>query len=348
MKLRSDVLAFIETQGQVGSFNQLALSVFAEQYAHCPKYAQYCRQLSRTPEAIDRWEEIPPVPTDAFKMHPLCTFDPKEAPIVFQTSGTTHSVQGQHYYRNLNLFDASIDRTLMRGMHLTTDRRWRMRVLAPSWLEAPHSSLSYMLYRAVACYGDVLSHFYIRDTNVAHEELAEDLEQDIQTNTPVVLMGTAFALVAFFETYPDLRWPLPSGSRVMETGGLKGRTREVSQETLYDWIQDRFGLEESACISEYSMTELSSQCYSQGRRRLFSFPPWMPIRIVDPKTEREVEVGETGCVQCFDLANFDTVSAILTADLAIRHPNGFELKGRMPNATLRGCSTAFDLLSGEE
>ena len=154
-------------------------------------------------------------------------------------------------------------------------------------------------------------------------------------NRPVILLGTAFNFVHLLDHLAEsgLRLKLPSGSRVMETGGYKSRSRMLVKTELHEMMGERFGVQAEGLIAEYGMSELSSQAYDwvayqRLRKRMFHFPPWARVRIVSPETGREVAEGETGPVQIFDLANVWSVLAVQTEDLGIRRGDGFELIGR--------------------
>ena len=166
---------------------------------------------------------------------------------------------------------------------------------------------------------------------------------------PVFLIGTAFAFVELFDTL-DQCWTLPKGSRVLETGGLKGRTREVSREELYGLFQSRLGVADTHCLSEYSMTELSSQAYSNALtlgvpwdQSSFVTPPWARVELVDPVTMSILEEEDArGLICWFDLANINSVMAVQTSDIGLRTADGFALVGRASDAELRGCSLTIE------
>lgn len=171
------------------------------------------------------------------------------------------------------------------------------------------------------------------------------LREAIAQKCSVFLCGTAFNFVHLLDHLDDanLLLQLPAGSRVLETGGYKGRSRELPKAELHAWITDLLGVPASHIISEYGMSELSSQAYdgvagAQTNDRVFHFPPWARVQIVSPETSREVGEGETGLIRIFDLANVYSVMAIQTEDLGIRRGNGFELLGRAALSEARGCS----------
>lgn len=329
---------------QEGDFNSLAVAVFLHQYQHCSAYQAYCHNINKTPENVFTWQDIPAVSTEVFREFDLTSADPRKALYVFQTSGTTQEIKGKHYYHDMSLYNAAIQASFMQGLRLSHEDRPIFRILTPSFADVPTSSLFYMFQKALEWYGHPASRFYFKHLDIDNTQLAHDLAEDIVQNHPIVLLGTAFSFVNFCDYLSEhkIHLKLPQGSKLLETGGLKGRSRSVSREELYSLFTTQLGLDQEHCFSEYGMTELSSQCYSQASSPILTSPHWMQVRIIDPETNKEVTVGETGLVQFFDLANYSAVSALLTSDLAIKHQHGFELMGRAPKAVLRGCSTAFE------
>ena len=168
---------------------------------------------------------------------------------------------------------------------------------------------------------------------------------------PVCILGTAFALVHWLDALREAgtRFRLPAGSRLMDTGGFKGRSREVTREELYGAVEDRLGIPPAWCVNEYGMTEMSSQFYDgvagaapAPADRLHAGPPWVRTQATDPETLRPLPHGEVGVLRHFDLANLSSVMAIQTADLGITSPDGFRVLGRARGAEARGCSLAMD------
>jgi hypothetical protein len=203
------------------------------------------------------------------------------------------------------------------------------------------------------------SRFYFTGGELRIDPLIAALEAAAAEGRPVMLLGTAFAFVHLFDERPAWSVSLPAGTRVMETGGLKGRVREVSRPELYRLIAARLGVPDHAIVAEYGMTELSSQLYDAclrdvtlGRppRRVLEAPPWLKVDVVDPVRLEPLPEGEVGLIRFFDLANLDSVCAVQTSDRGRFVQGGLELLGRAPDAEARGCSlTAEELLrmSGE-
>ena len=220
---------------------------------------------------------------------------------------------------------------------------------------APHSSLVHMFATIHREFGSPDSSFIglVQADASWHMDLAQSLaalRNAVATDVPLVVMGTAFNFVQLADHLEEagLRLALPPGSRVLETGGYKGRTRSLSKPELHTLITRMLGVSSSRIVSEYGMSELSSQAYDlkielsnsnpPAHERTFRFPPWACAQIVSPETGREVANGETGLIRIFDLANLRSVLAVQTEDLGIRRGNGFELLGRAALAEARGCS----------
>ncbi len=294
------------------AFTALALEVCAFQRRFNAPYAAFCG-----PAAPSHWREIPAVPTEAFKNErlPLATFPVSDHAEAFRTSGTTADARGTHYFRSLALYEASI-RLGWNALGLPGHRRVALS-LPPE--QARDSSLVHM-FATLGCE-------FVSGASIAElRGLSE----------PIILMGTALAFVALFE-HGD--FPLPEGSLAMETGGYKGSGLVLAKTELYARFAEHLALPADAILNEYSMTELSSQFYTRGLDGVHSGPPWTRVRILDPATGREVGEGETGVLVLHDLANLGSVAAVATRDLAIRRAaNTFELLGRDPAATPRGCS----------
>jgi len=347
-------------------FDRLARELFAFQYEHCLAYRHFCDALGRAPGAITSWREIPAAPTDAFKELRLCCFPEDSEVKTFRTSGTSSGKRGELHLDTLELYEASLLPTL-RALLFPEVAELQIRVLAPSPEEAPDSSLSHMFGALLAALGSRHSAFDVRDGELLHAPLEGALEAACRQTRPVALCGTAFAFVHLLDGLEarGRSFALPEASRVMETGGFKGRSREVSRADLYATIEQRLGVPEARIVNQYGMTELGSQFYDSvlarpGEVRRKLAPPWARVRVVDPESGLDLPPGEVGTLVIHDLANTGSIAAIQTADLgrllspaageqadrgAERDPNGgFEVLGRATGAEARGCSIAADLL----
>ena len=330
------MLRFIRTG--IGDFNALALEVFELQRAHNPVYGAYCK---RQPP-VSRWEEIPAIPTSAFKDVPITCFPAAEAVAEFHTSGTTRAKAGKHFFKTMELYDAAIVTGFSAAFIEPGYRRLPMCVLTPSPEEAPHSSLSHMMSVVMREFGETDSDYFVHAGALESERLARTLCEAQWAHQPVFLLGTAFAFVHFMDYCgkEDLRLQLPPGSRVMETGGFKGRSREVAPAELHALLERHLGT--SWIVNEYGMTELSTQFYSRLHEPKHP-PPWSRVLIINPHTGKVAAPGEIGMIRVLDLANLWSSLCVQTEDLGRVTDDGFEILGRAANAEVRGCSlTAED------
>ena len=313
-------------------------------------------QASRIPEyrRLQRQGAWPPaLPTDVFRFRRIAAHAKEEDVRVFSSSGTTSSERSVHAYCDLSLYDLAA-RAAARRMLFPDVGQIRLVMLAPHENEAPDSSLEYMLTRFAEWFGTECTWAW------RHGELDLDLLTNVLSRAeasggPIALLGTSFAFVHAEDGLGHRRFELALGSRVMQTGGYKGRSREVDSEVLLRAIGDRYGIAAPWIINEFGATELSSQLYETtlreaidgpaGPRRLW-VPPWVRATPVDPDTLRPVEGNAVGILRIDDTANLDSVCCIQTADLAQRVDDGVVVLGRAPGATPRGCSLAADQALG--
>jgi len=334
-------------------FAALALELFAFQFERCEPYRRFCEARDRTPADVRRWQDIPSVPTGAFKELALTSFPRERATHVFRTSGTSAATRGALLLDTLDVYEASLRASFARGVlpDLHADTRCSFQVLAPSSAESPDSSLSHMFDTMIREAGSADSgHWVVRGVLDLPRALRA-LEAAERSVDPVAVCGTAFAFVHLLEELERnaRRFALPRSTRVMETGGFKGRSRSVTRDELYAWIEDRLGVPPARIVNQYGMTELGSQFYDSvlgdppaPRRKLA--PPWTRVQILDPIRGAALPPGELGRIAVLDLANTGSVCALETADLGRAIGDGFEVIGRDPDAEERGCSIAADAL----
>ena len=325
-------------------FDALACDLFAHQLRYNAPYGAYAKSKgydsNRLPKrAID----IPAVPAAAFKAATLATFDVANAAVWFETSGTTQGASGRHYLETTDLYTASLLAGFDRAL-LDDGARLRYLLLVPDPREHPHSSLGFMMARVSEARGAGPTGWYLHDDALEIDAFIRDCAQACADETPVCIAATAFAFVALLDVlaHRELRFALPAGSRIMETGGFKGRTRVVERDDLYAAIADRLGLTESAIVAEYGMTELCSQYYDShasrtAARRVKVAPPWLRPIVVD-LGGNECAPGIVGAIRHIDCANRSSVVAIETEDLGYASAEGLVLLGREAAAELRGCS----------
>ena len=343
----------VERRITEAEFNALALALFGRQFALNGPYRRYCESLDRSPRNVAHWTQIPAAPTAAFKDAELTTLRPAERTAVFHSSGTTEHRPSRHFHSaaTLALYEAALWPMFQSRMGLlpvpssSMDKRDgcpTLVILTPAPSEARHSSLVHMMETVRRQLSAPHSAF----VDVAVLEDGRALAKAVQSairdpRSAILLLGTAIAFVRLLDAIKSL--PLPPGSRVMETGGYKGHTREVPREELHAQISAKLGVARPAIVSEYGMCELSSQFYTRPtlhapRSTVFTGPPWTRVMVVDPETGREAHEGGRGLIRIFDLANRGSVLAIQTEDVGVRRGDGFELLGRAPQAEARGCS----------
>jgi hypothetical protein len=344
------------TRGGIGCdetrFNERALATYAYQIAHNEPYARYAASLgfdaTKTPAS---WREIPAVPSRAFKDATLATFDVTGAELEFHTSGTTAERSGKHFVERAALYDATLAAGFDRFM-LGDGARLRYLNLVPNPRARKHSSLGYMMGAVSVLRGDGKAAYFLDGDDVDVAGFTRALELACKAAQPVCIAGTAFAFVALLDALAaaGTRFDVPAGSRMMETGGFKGRTRTVERDELYAALAQTFGLATSSIVAEYGMTELLSQYYDSPESRVTDTrvkvaPPWLRPLVVDGNG-REVADGEVGFLRHVDLANRSSVIAIATEDRGYRSGLGIVLLGREAEAPPRGCSLdAEDLIA---
>lgn len=339
----AEILQCIERR-TVPDFNDLALRIFAHQLRYNEPYARYCASFGVGIDALPNdWEAIPPVPTQAYKEAALCTFDPAKAALAFETSGTTRGVGGKHYMESAALYDAALLAGFHDAMLSGASARLRYLLLVPNPEERPQSSLGYMMRKAAQAYGDGEERWYLRADVLDVDAFVSDARRAAQERVPVCIAGTAFAFVNLLDELHAREiasLPLPAGSRIMETGGFKGRTRIVGRAELYEELSRIFQLPQERIVAEYGMTELASQYYDAtfDAARIKRSPPWLRPRVVGPDG-KTLPAGIVGALVHVDLANRSSCVAIQTEDLGLAVPEGgIILLGREPGAQLRGCS----------
>jgi hypothetical protein len=308
-----------------GEFFPRALELFRFQYSHNPLYRRYTDALGIDPDAVTRPEAIPYLPLGLFKTQSVRTTDfVPEA--IFTSSGTTGMVNSRHEIKSLDLYRQSF----MAAFQLAYGdiRDWCVLGLLPSYLERANSSLVVMVKDLIERSGHPESGFYLHEHTALRETLLR-LEAKAQKT---LLIGVTFALMDFAEHCPlSLRHTV-----VMETGGMKGRRRELTRAELHAFLCARWGL--SSVHAEYGMTELLSQAYSPGGG-IFACPPWMKVLVRAEDDPLEVKGSGKGILNIIDLANRWSCAFLATEDAGCVYPDGrFEVSGRVDNSDVRGCS----------
>ena len=307
-------------------FDALALDVFKFQFENNGVYRSFCDLLYKNPSDIKSVSEIPFLPIQFFKTHEVIS---SRGPIekTFTSSGTTGSITSKHLVTDIKLYEESYLHAFKHFYGNIDD--YVVLALLPSYLERDGSSLIYMVNDLIDKSQQPESGFYLNNL----EELANTLNSLEARKQKTLLIGVSFALLDLVEQFQlHLKH-----TTVMETGGMKGRRKEIIRQELHQILQSGFGVEK--IHSEYGMTELLSQAYSKGHG-IFECPPWMKILTRDTEDALTLqEPNKTGGINIIDLANINSCSFIATQDLGRVYDNGqFEIIGRFDNSDIRGCN----------
>ncbi|WP_133576959.1 LuxE/PaaK family acyltransferase [Pedobacter metabolipauper] len=308
------------------SFEKVCLDVFNYQAENCAVYREYISHLGIVPQKITQSAQIPYLPVSFFKTHNIISnTDPVQ--IIFSSSGTTGMSQSQHLVTDVLVYEKSFN--LAFEQFYGEIENTCFLALLPSYQERDGSSLIYMVDALIGKSRHPDSGYFLHN----HTDLFEKLKALKLTNQKTILIGVTYALLDFVDQhhidFPNLL--------VMETGGMKGKRKEMVREELHQTLQDGFGI--SAIHSEYGMTELLSQAYSFGNG-IFNCPPWMKIQLRETNDPLSAApIHKTGGINIIDLANINSCSFIATQDLGKIFPDGsFEVLGRFDNADIRGCN----------
>lgn len=318
----------------------LVLDVARHQAAHCAPIARLYRARGLDPARLTRVAEIPAVPTDAFKRVRIATHPPALDRVTFLTSGTTLGARGAHPLRRTDTYE------LAARLHGATMLR----------LDEPHDALLLVLDDPASSLGHMCRDFaraFARRTTEAFRASLDvaAVSEAAAADRPLLVMSTSFALVHLLDALAGRTLPLPGGSRVMQTGGFKGRSREVSAVELRQQLSRAFAIDERSVVAEYGMTELGSQGYEltlvqrDAAHGVYGLPRWASVSAVDPETNEALPTGEFGILRFVDPVNVDGAVAVQTQDVGrALGPTTFELRGRLEGATPRGCSLAIEEL----
>ena len=307
--------------GSDAEFEREALRLFRYQAEHCSPYAEYLRLLGVEPSDVCRIEDIPMLPIEIFKSRRVYCGE-KEAEMVFTSSATTGMTQSRHYVEDLALYERAFTEAFR--YFYGDEKECSIYALLPSYLEREGSSLVYMAEKLIASCGG--GGFYLHD----YEKLLSDMSRD---HNPKILLGVTYALLDLAENYA----PKLDHTVVMETGGMKGKRKELPKNELHKILCSAFGVEK--IHSEYGMAELLSQAYSFGDG-LFRTPKWVKVLVRDVNNPfARLSAGRRGGLDIIDLANRSSCAFIATQDMGIRYSDGsFRIEGRISQSDIRGCN----------
>lgn len=303
-------------------FEQLALKTFQFQYQHNEVYRNYCHLIGKNKQDVDNLQAIPFLPIRFFKSHEVVAFEGRQQ-LIFESSGTTGMKRSTH-----KVFDASLyELSFMAGFELIYGNieDYVIIALLPSYLENQQSSLIYMVDHLIEKSNHHMSGYYLNNP-----QQIKGIVDEYKGDKNVLIIGVSYALLDLAETKIDL-----SGTVVMETGGMKGRRKEMTKAELHQTLSRAFNLID--IHSEYGMTELLSQAYSIANQR-FITPPWMKVLLRDRTDPFSFRSNGSGAVNVIDLANIFSCSFIETEDLGRIHSDGFEILGRLDQSDIRGCN----------
>ncbi len=307
-------------------FSNMALQIFKHQFENNMVYRSFCDLLYKHPSDVKTIKDIPFLPIQFFKSHQILSSKDtiKET---FTSSGTTGQNTSKHFVTDLKLYEQSFRKCFSNFYGNIKD--YFILALLPSYLERDGSSLIYMINDMIINSNHLESGFYLHDLDALKNVLVSLESQNKKT----LLIGVSFALLDFVEMYKlNL-----NNTVVMETGGMKGRRKELIREELHNRLKKGFGV--NVIHSEYGMTELLSQAYSKENCR-FKTPPWMKVITRDTEDALTIQnFGKTGGINIIDLANLNSCAFIATQDLGRVHDNNtFEILGRFDNSDIRGCN----------
>jgi phenylacetate-coenzyme A ligase PaaK-like adenylate-forming protein len=305
----------------------IALQVYHFQYNNNPVYQQYCNITGRVPDTVKGVADIPYLPISFFKTHRVIStsFQPE---LVFKSSGTTGNETSYHYIKDASIYITSFNKTF--NQFYNNPEQYCILGLLPSYLERGNSSLVFMVNSLIENSKNPESGFYLYD----YEKLFHVLKTIEEKSAPAILFGVTYALLEFSKAFNiEL-----NSTTIIETGGMKGRGKEMSKPELYDALKKSFKIKH--IHSEYGMTELLSQAYSIDG--IFKCTPWMKVVVrdeTDPFTTSENSPIRSGVINVIDLANIYSCSFIATDDIGTVDNKGlFQVLGRLDNSDIRGCS----------
>jgi phenylacetate-coenzyme A ligase PaaK-like adenylate-forming protein len=307
-------------------FEQLALNIFNFQFQNNEIYKLYIEKLNLDISKIKKLKDIPFLPIEFFKNHKIVS-STKTAEEIFTSSGTTGSKQSKHFVTDIDIYTKAFVKGFSHFYRDVSD--FCILALLPSYLEREGSSLVFMVNELIKQSKHSDSGFYLDN----HQALVNKIHLEKLKDKKILLIGVSFALLDLIEKYKIKH----SHLMVMETGGMKGRRKELIREELHAILKKGFGVE--VIHSEYGMTELLSQAYSNGRG-IFNTPPWMKVLIRDANDPFQiVENGRSGGINVIDLANINSCSFIMTQDLGrMTKRDSFEVLGRYDTSDIRGCN----------
>ncbi|MDA3970888.1 MAG: hypothetical protein PF442_06035 [Desulfobulbaceae bacterium] len=340
-EISSRIQSFI-WDASADQFDAVARALFSFQYKHLEPLRSYCASLGITPENLETIGDIPAIGLNVCKETSF--FAGSEPSRVFRTSGTSGKGRGSSCFAadDLEIMQTGI-LCNCRQQLFSDGLKTRFLMLVPSPLEAPDMIMAYGMKCIAAQWGLEPPFFAVHKGGFLGREAVSYIQQAITDQVPLTIIGGSFGFVNFIDgmqnKLPHL--PLPRGSRLLDAGGFKGRSRELNRDDFTELTSHYFNVPKASCFNLYGLTELASQFYSKAGQ-VKQPPHWTKVRVCNPMTMQDVAEQEQGVAVLYDLANIARPFVILTDDLAVLHPNGFELIGRASGSAPRGCSLSLE------
>jgi hypothetical protein len=364
--LRNEIAAFIKNGGALpkkereDKFNRLAVGLFKLQFNAIDGYSKYCKKKNVTPENINDYLQIPPMPASAFKSGDIFIYSNEEIYLTFKTSGTSGSDRGNAYFSRscAELTSLAIVENAKRYMFPDlVDTRFFL--IAPSPEAMPNLTMAFGITEVMKNIGPYGGKHYLGTEGLKTEELMSDLKKCEQEKIPASIIAPSFAMVAILDKLAEKKmiFKMAPGSRVLDAGGFKGRSREVSRPDMVKMIGERFSIMPQYCINALGMSELGTQYYDNNIKNHAAGikapvakenPHWAKTLVMkldgDMNYIAPNAYSINGALVHFDLSNFDRAAAILTDDLGCYREGGFEVLGRIKEGDLKGCSLTIEEL----
>ena len=364
--LINEIAAFIKTGGALGDkerndkFNKLSIALFKLQFTAIDSYARYCAKKGVTPDNINDYLQIPPMPVSAFKSDDIFIYSNDQIHLTFKTSGTSGNERGRAYFSKSGAELTSLAIIENAKNFMFPDKiDTRFLLVAPPPEAAPELTMTFGITEVMKNVGTLGGKHYIGPAGLNINEFLSDIKKCEKDSVPVSIIAPSFAMVVILDKLAEknIVFKMASGSRVLDAGGFKGRSREISRPDMLRSIEERFGIPPQYCINALGMSELGTQYYDDNLKNHIAGvnvsaakrnPHWAKTLIMKLDGAMNYLAPQTaaakGALVHFDLSNFDRSLAILTDDLGCYKENGFEVCGRIKEGDLKGCSLTIEEL----
>jgi len=364
--LRNEIADFIKTGGALGGkelsdkFNKLAIQLFKIQFKAIESYARYCAKKGVTPDCVNDYLQIPPIPVSAFKSDDIFIYPDDDIYITFKTSGTSGANRGRAYFSKSGAELTSLAIVENAKKFMFPDKiDTHFLLIAPSPKAAPELTMAFGITEVMNNVGTLGGRHYIGPAGLNIDEFLNDIKNYESKGEPVSIIAPSFALVVILDklTEKGVKFKMAPGSRVLDAGGFKGRSREISRPDMLRSIEECFAIPPQYCINALGMSELGTQYYDDNLKNYIAGinaptakrnPHWAKTLVMKLDGDMNYLAPQIssikGALVHFDLSNFDRALAILTDDLGCYKEDGFEVCGRIKEGDLKGCSLTIEEL----